>query len=100
MISSTQKTRKTIHPAAAAAAGVVIGVAGAAVTAALVHEPTRKMMGKKLNDAKLQVSKTIKDLQTSSEPVVKKAQDKMKEVSGKLKDTSKTLDDTGSEYME
>lgn len=77
-------TKKRMHPVAAGAAGVVIGAAGAAVTAALMHEPTRKKMRKKMHEAQMKVEKTVKDLQSSSKPILKKAQDKIKELTSEM----------------
>ena len=83
-MTQNANTKKSIHPGVAAVAGMVVGAAGAAAVAALTHEPTRKKMGKTLQDAKVKITSTVKDLQKSSKPIVKKAQDKMKEMSGTL----------------
>lgn len=82
-ISQTH-TKKKIHPLAAGAAGVVIGAAGAAVTAAMMHEPTRKKIKKTMYDVKMKMGKTVKDLQSSSQPIMRKAQDKIKEITSEI----------------
>ena len=79
-MDTSQKTKKGINPGVAAAAGVFVGAAGVAMAAALTHEPTRKKMINTLKDAKMKVGRTVKDLQKSSQPIVKKTQDKMREL--------------------
>lgn len=88
-MADTQETKKGVHTGVAVAAGAIIGVAGVAVAAALAHEPTRKKMGKRFQDAKIKVGSTVKDLQKSSKPLIKKAQDKMKELT-ETKQSEKT----------
>ncbi len=93
MLGDMQETKKSKNPVVVAAAGIVIGAASAAaITASIVHEPTRKMMGKKLNDAKVKVSKTINDLQKTSETIIKKTQNNEREVSGKEKHAEISID--------
>lgn len=95
-MNNTQKL-KTIHPVVAAAAGVILGAAGAAVTAALIHEPTRKKMGNKLQDAKLHVGRTVKDLQKSSHPILKHTEDKMEGISDRIQNTQQSTNIGDSE---
>ena len=90
----TQKVKKSVNPAVAAAAGVIVGAAGAAMAAALTHEPTRKKMVRTLQDAKMKVERKVKDLQKSSKPIVKKAQDKMREMTDVMQPDEKQEKET------
>lgn len=74
-----EKTKKGIDPVNAAAAGVVVGIAGAAMAAALVHEPTRKKMGKTLHEITTKMQQKVKEFQKFTEPVKKKSQEKMQD---------------------
>jgi len=59
MEQTVHTAKKGVNPVVTGVAGVIIGATGAAMTAAMMHEPTRKKMEKTVHDIKLKVEKTL-----------------------------------------